>query len=107
MAQNNGFYESEDEVPRYYNFNEEETIIDKVSVDNGVSGLVGSYNLTDLNGDNFIGDLYFAGSPLPLAHGGWVNELQWKNFDLNVLFIFSIGRKSIIVMAGSLIGVGP
>ena len=36
-----------------------ETFIGKVSVDNGVSGLVGSYNLTDLNGDNFIGDLYF------------------------------------------------
>lgn len=107
VAQNNGFYESEDEVPRYYNFNGEETFIGKVSVDNGVSGLVGSYNLTDLNGDNFIGDLYFAGSPLPLAHGGWVNELQWKNFDLNVLFNFSIGRKIINEKAGSLNVVGP
>ena len=65
------------------------------------------FNLTDLNGDNFIGDLYFAGSPLPLAHGGWVNELQWKNFDLNVLFNFSIGRKIINEKAGSLNVVGP
>ena len=51
--------------------------------------------------------MYFAGSPLPLAHGGWVNELQWKNFDLNVLFNFSIGRKIINEKAGSLNVVGP
>ncbi|MFR6282647.1 MAG: hypothetical protein ACLUN1_01570 [Odoribacter splanchnicus] len=27
-----------------------------------------------------------------LAHGGWVNELMWKNFDLNVLVISQSGE---------------
>ena len=89
-----GYYESEDEVPRYYTLNGEETFYEGISVKKGVSGQVGNYKLVDFNGDNFA-DTYYAGSPLPLVHGGWVNELTWKGFDLNILFNYVLSRKMI------------
>ena len=58
----------------------------------------GMYQLADLNGDGRIdadNDRYYAASTLPLASGGFANEIAWKNFDLNVLFTFSFGRKMI------------
>jgi len=58
----------------------------------------GMYQLADLNGDGRIdadNDRYYAASTLPLASGGFANEITWKNFDLNVLFTFSFGRKMI------------
>ena len=89
-----GFYESDDEVPRYYTVNGEETYADGVSTKSKVSGSVGSYKLLDFDGDG-MHDLYYAGSTLPLVHGGWVNELTWKGFDLNILLNYVIGRKMI------------
>lgn len=89
-----GFYESEDEVPIYYRVNGDATYIGGVSVRGEISGKVGDYKLKDFNNDSYP-DKYNAGSPLPIAHGGWVNELKWKNFDLNMLFSFSLGRKVI------------
>ncbi len=88
-----GFYNSEDEVPRLYKMDGREVFFNGVST-KGISGAVGNYRLLDLDGDG-IPDSYYAGSPLPLAHGGWVNELIWKNFDLNVLVNFTLGRKMI------------
>ena len=58
---------------------------------------LGMKNIADLNGDGTIGedDMYFAGSPLPLAYGGIASEIKWKGFDLNILFNYSLGRKII------------
>lgn len=55
--------------------------------------------IADLNGDGTIDqdDQYYAGSALPLAYGGFANEVKWKGFDLNVLFTYSLGRKLINV----------
>lgn len=89
-----GFYDSEEEVPRYYTVNGEVKYFGGVAVKNGVSGRVGNYNLRDFDGDGFA-DLYYAGSTLPLVHGGWVNELRWKDFDFNMLVNYSLGRKVI------------
>lgn len=89
-----GFYESEDEVPRYYTIDGTEDFYGGVPVSTKVSGQVGQYRLRDFDG-NKQADMYYAGSALPLAHGGWVNEIQWKNFDLNMLVNYSIGRKMI------------
>lgn len=89
-----GFYESEDEVPVYYLQNGAATYFGGVSVKSEVSGQVGNYKLKDFNGDNWP-DMYYAGSTLPLVHGGWVNELQWKGFDLNMLINYTIGRRMI------------
>lgn len=33
-----------------------------------------------------------AASPLPLFHGGFINEIRWKDFDLNIFFTYSLGR---------------
>lgn len=92
VAQDGGFYESEDDVPRYYKENGREVYLGDVAVSSGISGLVGFRKMADFDG-NGGADLYYAGSPLPVAYGGWVNEFQWKNFDLNILFNFSLGRK--------------
>ena len=37
-------------------------------------------------------ELIPAASPLPLAHGGFINEIKWKQFDLNIFFTYSLGR---------------
>lgn len=89
-----GFYESEDEIPVYYRIDGNATHWGGTTVKSEVSGEVGNYKLNDFNGDNWP-DMYYAGSTLPLAHGGWVNELQWKGFDLNMLLNYTIGRRMI------------
>ena len=50
--------------------------------------LPGARKLVDLNGDGRItaADKYAAASPLPKAHGGFINEIRWKNLDLNIFF---------------------
>lgn len=90
----NGYYSSENEVPRYYTLSGEKTYFGGVTERNGTSGQVGNYRLLDFNGDNNV-DLYYGGSTLPIVHGGWVNEIKWKNIDMNVLFNYVIGRKMI------------
>ena len=91
-----GFYETEDDVPRYYDVDGDEIFFGGASTNvNGVSGKVGTYKLKDMDGDGYYADQYYAGSPLPLAHGGWINELHWRNFDVNLLFNYSLGRKII------------
>lgn len=92
-----GYYQSEDEVPFYYATNGQPTYLSGYSVV-GVSGLIGTYKLKDLDNDNYVNvnnDRYFAGSPVTLFHGGWVNELSWKDLDLTMLFNFGVGRKII------------
>lgn len=90
----NGFYASEDEVPRYYKLDGTEVYTGGVTIKSPASGQVGNYNIKDFNNDN-TPDLYYAGSPLPKAHGGWINEISWKGFDLNILFNYTLGRKII------------
>ncbi|MEG1738034.1 MAG: SusC/RagA family TonB-linked outer membrane protein [Odoribacter sp.] len=90
-----GFYNSMDEVPIYY-----DTQGNPYPLHEGVTYsaerifVPGSRKITDLNSDGAITpeDQYYAASPLPLANGGIVSELRWKNFDLNILFNYSIGR---------------
>lgn len=89
-----GFYESEKEVPIYYKQDGSATYWGGITIKSEASGQVGNYRFKDFNGD-YIADTYYAGSTLPLAHGGWVNELMWKGFDLNMLVNYTIGRKMI------------
>ena len=94
VYKHNGFYNSDDEVPVYYKINGDATYIGGVTNRSKTSGKVGDYNLADFDHDGSA-DKYNAGSPLPIAYGGWVNELKWKNFDINMLFSFTLGRKVI------------
>ena len=68
---------------------------------------MGNYHIEDLDGDYRYADEYYAGSALPLAHGGWVNEVRWKNFDLNVLVNYSLGRKMINMKIANSFGGNP
>ncbi len=90
-----GFYNSMDEVPNYYTANKEIQPI----YDNNMKAvyLPGARKLIDLNGDGRItsADKYAAASPLPKAHGGFINEIRWKNLDLNIFFNYSIGRHAL------------
>lgn len=50
--------------------------------------------IRDANGDGKISDsdkVYTSGT-VPLASGGWAHEIIWKNFDLNLLFVYTINR---------------
>lgn len=92
-----GFYESDEEVPVYYDIFGNKKYFNNVAYESPTSGLVGQYKLKDLNGDNYLSDLdkYYVGTPQPIAYGGWINEVKWKWFDLNVLFNFALGRKMV------------
>lgn len=87
-----GFYNSLDEVPVQYQTNG----IPRPLYGGNINGIFqrGTYIIADLNGDGQIlnSDRYFAASPLPVAYGGIMNEITWKQFDLNVAFSYSIGR---------------
>lgn len=102
------FYNSESEVPVEYDIWGNKKYFGGVSYESPISGLVGTYKIKDLNGDNYINgsDMYYAGTPQPKAHGGWVNELRWKWFDLNLLFNYALGRKMINAREYTL-GTGP
>ena len=56
---------------------------------------LGDVKFVDVNGDGQIfyeDDWTALGSALPIVTGGLVNEFQWKNFDLNLVLSYSIGR---------------
>lgn len=90
-----GYYQNENEIPVYYNSEGYPIYLNRVHGE--VSGLVGERKIEDVDGDGEIGngDLYYIGSALPQAYGGWANEISWNNFDLNILFNYSLGRRMI------------
>lgn len=61
----------------------------------------GMRKIADLDGDGQIteDDMYYAGSALPKAYGGFVNEIRWKDFDLNILLTFTLGRNMVNAFA--------
>lgn len=92
-----GFYTSLEEVPYYVQTGGLPQPL-KTTHFNGVF-FAGTRKLVDLNNDGRINsnDKYYAASPLPLAHGGFINEISWKQFDLNIFFTYSLGRHIIKV----------
>ena len=81
-----------DEVPMYYT--EANGLPKPLNTGNTGIFFPGTRRILDLNGDGVSSeaDKYYAASPLPVAHGGWINEISWKQFDLNVVFTYSLGR---------------
>ena len=51
-----------------------------------------------------IRDRVYSGSPLPIASGGITSSLEWKNFDLNMLFSYVIGRHILNAGKGASVG---
>lgn len=56
---------------------------------------VGGRKIKDQNMDGRIdnSDLYYAGSTLPTAYGGINAHLDWKGFNVDLLFSYVLGRK--------------
>ncbi len=96
-----GIVQSENEIPYYYDATGTRRPLD---YGNETSPLmVGARKIGDLNNDGHItnSDLYYAGSTIPLAYGGWTNELSWKGLTLNVLMNYSLARKVMNMVTGS------
>ena len=91
-----GTIQNESQIPYYYTANGVKIPLTFGNTANYLIG-VGARNIADLNGDGTIdlNDRYYAGSTLPLAHGGVSTQLTWKNITLDALFNFSLGRKMI------------
>ncbi|PXZ44591.1 MULTISPECIES: SusC/RagA family TonB-linked outer membrane protein [Sanguibacteroides] len=93
-----GFVQNQKEVPQYSLPNGTLQYLQTPSLAGvGQYYIPGMRALKDINGDGRVstGDKYYAGSVLPVAHGGWVHELRWKNIDLNLLLSYNLGRKLI------------
>ena len=60
----------------------------------------------DVNGDGVVNssDRVYAGAPAPFAQGGIISTLEWKGFDVNVLFNFVISRHLLNAARGASVG---
>ena len=97
----NGFVQNQKDVPLYSNSDGTVHYMDTPGFDMGQYYIPGMRRIKDIDGDGRIGtgDRFYAGTTLPMASGGWVNELRWKNFDLNFLFAYTLSRKMINLYA--------
>ena len=89
-----GFINSQDEMKVYYNQQGVSYYLSENEYAKSSFYKPGDYKFIDLNGDtqaNFEDHVY-VGSALPEISGGIVNEFRWKNFDLNMLLTYTLGR---------------
>jgi TonB-linked SusC/RagA family outer membrane protein len=96
--QTNGLIQQQQEVPFYYNSQGQGTYLGEAYyLQPGNKGLV------DLDGSGRIGDedYYNVGSALPTMYGGLGSELRYKNFDMQLLFSFQIGRHIMNLLPGT------
>ncbi len=89
-----GFYQNEEEIPIYFNAAGLSSYITQGSSRGSGHFLPGDYKIKDVNGNRFIdgGDRVYLGSALPTLSGGITAEFKYKNFDLNMMFAYQIGR---------------
>ena len=89
-----GFVNDQEELPVYF---DRQGIKAPLSADEWPSTFYkpGDYAFVDVNGDRTINswsDAVYCGSALPELSGGVVSEFRWKNFDVNLLMSFQLGR---------------
>ena len=79
-----GFVNKQDELPVTYNNAGISSYLN--NGDKSTFYKPGDYKFIDVNGDGIISeeDRIYQGSALPVVTGGIVNEVRWKNFDLNI-----------------------
>ena len=96
-----GFVDYQDEVPVYY---DQFGVASPLYYDGGYGRdryyKPGDYKFVDVDGDRVISenDMVYCGSALPELSGGIVTELRWKNFDLNMLFSYQLGKHIVPIM---------
>lgn len=96
LFKDEGFIQTEADIPYFFDEEGKKHWLSPGG-DDGQFFTVGMRRIGDIDGDGQISDedMYYAGSALPKVHGGWVNEIRWRDFDLNVLFTFNIGRNMV------------
>lgn len=106
LFKDGGIIQNEGDIPRIYDENGK---LHNLSPSGEESNFftVGMHNIVDLNGDGTIDetDMYYAGSSLPQAYGGFANEFKWKDFDLNILLTFTLGRNMVNAFTQSALNV--
>ena len=92
LYKDNGYYNSQDEVPVYYQADGSKKYLMPMFETQYFTS--GDPKVMDVNGDGKIdiSDFVRVGSSVPKLYGGWANELRWRDFDLNLLFTYSLGR---------------
>ena len=86
-----GYIQSEEDIKYYYRQDGTYRAIEKQYFSD-VFYKPGDLQIVDVNGDGYINstsDVVYIGSSLPILYGGIVNEIKWKNFDLNMLWSYS------------------
>lgn len=101
----NGFYQTQNEVPIYYNYAGDASYF---GIANG-SYTYGDWKIIDADGDGSRseGDYVYGGSALPTLYGGLGNELRYKNFDFNFLFTYQFGRHILNMLPGNSLVTDP
>ena len=105
-----GYVDSYDELKLYYNAAGMGFYASPSEYQRGRQLKPGDINYMDVDGDGVVGmnDQVYFGSALPEVSGGIVNELRWKNIDLNMLMTYSLGRRAVNgVERSSLYSDGP
>lgn len=88
-------FENLNEIPITYNQNGSKNYI--YLAQNNYPYGVGMRVRNDINKDGYINylDQSYQGTTLALVYGGMGHEIKWRNFDLSMLFTYSIGRKMV------------
>lgn len=89
-----GFIDSQDEMKIFYNRRGVSYYLPFSDDKKNTFYKPGDYKFIDVNGDGQadFDDQIYVGSALPKISGGIVNEFRWKNFDLNLLLTYMLGR---------------
>ena len=96
LLKTDGYINDQNEMPLFYNAAGISSYLGG-EYGNSTYYKPGDYKYIDVNGDGKVGfeDRVYSGSALPEISGGIVNEFRWKNFDLNMLISYQLGRHMI------------
>ena len=96
LYKDGGLIQSTDDIPYVYDEEGKKHVLSPEGDEEHFYTL-GMRKPVDLNGDGQITeeDIYYVGSALPTLYGGFASEFTWRNFDLNLLIMYELGRNMV------------
>ena len=96
LYKDGGLIQSQEDVPYVYDEEGKKHVLSPEGDEEHFYTL-GMRKPVDLDGDGQITeeDIYYVGSALPTLYGGFASEFTWKNFDLNLLIMYELGRNMV------------